>query len=72
MGYDTKLLAAITRTVGIPVVASGGAGKLEHFYEALVGAGCDAALAASLFHYRELTVRQVKDYLAAKGVVIRP
>jgi len=72
IGYDTQLLSAITRTVGVPVVASGGAGKLEHFYEALSEAGCDAALAASLFHYRELTVRQVKDYLAARGVVVRP
>ena len=72
IGYDTELLKAITRKVNVPVVASGGAGTLEHFFEALGPAGCDAALAASLFHYRELTVGQVKDYLAARGVVVRP
>jgi imidazole glycerol-phosphate synthase subunit HisF len=71
-GYDLELLRGITQRVRVPVIASGGAGTLEHFYEALSAAGCDAALAASLFHYRELTVRQVKDYLQAKGVVIRP
>ncbi len=72
LGYDVGLLGAITSRVPVPVVASGGAGKLEHFYDALGVAGCDAALAASLFHYRELTVRQVKDYLAERGVVVRP
>lgn len=71
-GYDVELLRAITQRVRVPVIASGGAGTLEHFYQALSEAGCDAALAASLFHYRELTVRQVKDYLEAKGVVVRP
>ena len=71
-GYDIELLRAITQRVKVPVIASGGAGKLEHFYQALTDGGCDAALAASLFHYRELTVRQVKDYLEAKGVVVRP
>jgi cyclase len=72
VGYDIELLRAITQRVRVPVVASGGAGTLEHFLEALVEGGCDAALAASLFHYRELTVKQVKDYLAANGVVVRP
>jgi len=71
-GYDLELLGAITQSVKVPVIASGGAGTLEHFYKALTDGGCDAALAASLFHYRELTVGQVKDYLEAKGVVIRP
>lgn len=71
-GYDTELLGAITSTVNIPVVASGGAGLLKHFLQALRDAHCDAALAASLFHYRELTVGQVKDYLAAEGVLVRP
>lgn len=71
-GYDTRLLRAITSRVNVPVVASGGAGRLEHFLEALREGGCDAALAASLFHYRELTVGQVKDYLAANGVAVRP
>ncbi len=71
-GYDVRLLREITASVNIPVVASGGAGKLEHFLEAFRDAGCDAALAASLFHYRELTVGQVKDYLRGKNVVVRP
>jgi imidazole glycerol-phosphate synthase subunit HisF len=72
LGYDIELLKAITQEVRIPVIASGGAGTLRHFLEAFVDGGCDAALAASLFHYRELTVKQVKDYLAANGVVVRP
>jgi imidazole glycerol-phosphate synthase subunit HisF len=71
-GYDLELLGAITQSVKVPVIASGGAGTLEHFYQALTDGGCDAALAASLFHYRELTVGRVKDYLEAKGVVVRP
>jgi len=71
-GYDTGLLREITSSVNIPVVASGGAGKLDHFLEVFRDAGCDAALAASLFHYRELTVGQVKDYLMENGVVVRP
>lgn len=71
-GYDLPLLKSITSCVNVPVVASGGAGRLEHFLEALSEAGCDAALAASLFHYRELSVQQVKDYLAANGVTVRP
>jgi len=71
-GYDLELLGAITKSVRIPVVASGGAGKVAHFYEALTKGGCDAALAASLFHYREVTIGEVKDYLQAKGVVVRP
>ena len=72
IGYDIGLLRSITQKVRIPVIASGGAGTLKHFLEALVDGGCDAALAASLFHYRELTVKQVKDYLGANGVVVRP
>jgi len=71
-GYDIPLLRSITSKVRIPVIASGGAGTLRHFLEGLVDGGCDAALAASLFHYRELTVGQVKDYLRANGVVVRP
>jgi cyclase len=71
-GYDLELLRRITASVNLPVVASGGAGRLEHFLEAFRDAGCDAALAASLFHYREFTVGQVKDYLGANGVVVRP
>jgi imidazole glycerol-phosphate synthase subunit HisF len=72
LGYDIELLRSITQKVRVPVIASGGSGALRHFLEALVDGGCDAALAASLFHYRELTVKQVKDYLAANGVVVRP
>jgi cyclase len=70
-GYDLELTRAITRRVKIPVIASGGAGGLEDFYRVLSGGGADAALAASLFHYRELTIRQVKDYLKQKGVAVR-
>ena len=72
IGYDIAGLRSITREVRVPVVASGGCGTLEHFLEAFRDAECDAALAASLFHYRELTIEQVKDYLAANGVVVRP
>ena len=63
-GYDIELTRAIADAVSIPVIASGGAGTLEHFYDALTEGGADAALAASLFHYKELEIRQVKDYLA--------
>jgi cyclase len=57
--------------VSIPVIASGGAGTLEHFYEALTAGGASAALAASLFHYKQLSIAQVKDYLAERGVPVR-
>ncbi|MGK0466330.1 imidazole glycerol phosphate synthase subunit HisF [Clostridium sp.] len=70
-GYDIELLNAITRCVNIPVIASGGCGKLEDFYEVFEKSGADAALAASLFHYRELTIREVKQYLKDSGVEIR-
>jgi cyclase len=70
-GYDLELTKVISCAVDIPVIASGGAGKLEHFYEVFNDAGADAALAASLFHYGELSVRDVKKYLKNKGVVIR-
>ena len=70
-GYDISLTRAVSDAVSIPVIASGGAGTLEHFYEALTEGGADAALAASLFHYKELEIRKVKDYLAAKGVSVR-
>jgi imidazole glycerol-phosphate synthase subunit HisF len=70
-GYDLELLTAITSRVNVPVVASGGAGSPKHFLEVLREADCDAALAASLFHYKELTVKQVKDYLDANGVTVR-
>jgi cyclase len=70
-GYDVELLQAISSVVGIPVIASGGAGTLEHFYEALTTGGASAALAASLFHYKKLSIAQVKDYLAGRGVPVR-
>ena len=70
-GYDLELTRAIAETVNIPVIASGGAGTMEHFYEALTEGKADAALAASLFHYRELEIRQVKEYLRDKGVPVR-
>ena len=70
-GYDLELTGAIARSVSIPVIASGGAGTLEHFYTALTEGGADAALAASLFHYKELEIRQVKEYLSKRGVPVR-
>lgn len=71
-GYDLELLRTVAEAVRVPVIASGGAGKLEHFHEALTIGGADAALAASLFHYREISIREVKDYLKAHGVHVRP
>lgn len=70
-GYDIPLTKAIAQSVSIPVIASGGAGKLEHFYEAVHDAGAEAVLAASLFHYKELEIRQVKEYLRDKGISVR-
>lgn len=70
-GYDIELTRTIADRVSIPVIASGGAGSKEHFYDALTAGGADAALAASLFHYKELTIREVKEYLSGKGVAVR-
>ncbi len=70
-GYDLVLTRAIAQAVSIPVIASGGAGTLEHFYEAFTEGKADAALAASLFHYKELEIREVKEYLREKGVAVR-
>ncbi len=70
-GYDIALTRAIADAVPIPVIASGGAGTEEHFYEALTEGGADAALAASLFHYKELEIMDLKAYLAARGVPVR-
>ncbi|MGI6368176.1 MAG: imidazole glycerol phosphate synthase subunit HisF [Anaerolineae bacterium] len=70
-GYDLVVTRAVADAVSIPVVASGGAGTLEHFYQALTQGGASAALAASLFHFRELSVPQVKHYLAERGLPIR-
>lgn len=70
-GYDIELTKAVAQSVSIPVIASGGAGTKEHFYEALTKGHADAALAASLFHYKELEIGQVKEYLRQKGVAVR-
>jgi imidazole glycerol-phosphate synthase subunit HisF len=70
-GYDLELTRAIADAVNIPVIASGGAGALAHFAEALTSGGADAALAASLFHYKQLTIREVKEYLAGQGIPVR-
>ena len=69
--YDLSLTRAVADAVSIPVIASGGAGTLEHFYEALTMGGADAALAASLFHYKELEISEVKEYLAKRDVPVR-
>lgn len=70
-GYDIELTKAVSKAVSIPVIASGGAGTMEHFYDALTEGGADAALAASLFHYKELEINDVKEYLDEKGVSVR-
>lgn len=70
-GYDLELTRAVAEAVKIPVIASGGAGKPEHFYDALVEGKAEAVLAASLFHYKELEIREVKEYLRSKGVSVR-
>ncbi len=70
-GYDLELTRAIADAVQVPVIASGGVGSLEHIYEGLTIGGATAALAASIFHYREFTVQQCKEYLAARGVAVR-
>lgn len=70
-GYDIALTSAIAESVGIPVIASGGAGTKEHFYDALTAGGADAALAASLFHYKELEIRDLKAYLGSRDLPVR-
>lgn len=71
-GYDLELLKRISQTVRIPVIASGGAGKLEHFYEAFSEGQADACLAASIFHFGEFKIAEVKSYLQEKGIAVRP
>ncbi|GAA4719157.1 imidazole glycerol phosphate synthase subunit HisF [Brevibacillus fulvus] len=71
-GFGLALTKAVSEAVGIPVIASGGAGAVEHFYEVLNEGKADAALAASIFHYEETSIASVKSYLIEKGVVIRP
>ena len=70
-GFDLAMTKAVTDAVSIPVIASGGCGSLEHFAEVFEETGCDAALAASLFHFGELTVPQVKDYLNSRAIPVR-
>ena len=70
-GYDIELTRAVAEAVSIPVIASGGAGHLEHFYEALTEGGASAVLAASLFHFGEFTIGEVKKYLRGRGVLVR-
>ena len=70
-GYDIELTKAVAEAVDIPVIASGGAGTLEHFYDALTEAKAEAVLAASLFHYKELEIKEVKEYLKDRGLSVR-
>ena len=70
-GYDNELTAAVADAVSVPVIASGGAGTKAHFYDALTVGRADAALAASLFHYKELEIRDLKQYLADRGISVR-
>ena len=70
-GYDIELTRTVSDNVNIPVIASGGAGKLEHFKEAFTEGNADAVLAASLFHYKELEINEVKKYLREEGISVR-
>ena len=70
-GYDLELLNRITSSINIPVIASGGAGKMEHLYEAINTGGASAVLAASIFHYGEFTIKETKEYLKSKNVPVR-
>ncbi len=70
-GYDIELTRTIADNVSVPVIASGGAGRLEHFYDAVEEGHADAVLAASLFHYKELSIKEVKEYLKGRGVSVR-
>jgi cyclase len=71
-GYDLRLNAMLADAVSVPVIASGGVGTLEHFYEGLTVGGADAVLAASIFHFGQFRIREVKEYLRVKGVMVRP
>lgn len=70
-GYDIPLTKAVSENVNVPVIASGGAGELEHFYDVLTAGKADAVLAASVFHYGQFTVEQVKEYLRSRGVEVK-
>jgi cyclase len=70
-GYDLDLLKKVTGAVRIPVIASGGAGNLDHLYQAFDQADVDAVLAASIFHFRQFTIKQAKDFLRSKNILVR-
>ena len=70
-GFDLALTRAVSRAVNIPVIASGGVGKLEHFAEGIIEDEADAVLAASVFHFGELTIREVKEYMRSQGIPVR-
>jgi cyclase len=72
LGYDLALNALVSAAVSVPVIASGGVGALEHFYEGLTLGSADAVLAASIFHFGQLRICDVKSYLQEKGVIVRP
>jgi len=72
LGYDLELTQRVAETVTIPVIASGGVGTLEHLYEGFAIGKADAVLAASIFHYREYSIKQAKEYLASRGILVRP
>ena len=71
MGYDIELTKAVSKSVGIPVIASGGAGTLQHIYEVLTRGCADAALMASILHYRVYSISEIKNYLKKRGVPVR-
>jgi cyclase len=70
-GYDIELTRAVSESVNIPVIASGGAGTLHHLYEAIAEGKADAVLAASIFHFGEVSIKEAKEYLAKRGIVMR-
>ncbi|HDZ68870.1 MAG TPA: imidazole glycerol phosphate synthase subunit HisF, partial [Phycisphaerales bacterium] len=69
-GYDNRLNRAVSNAVNIPVIASGGAGKLEHLYDAIIDGGADAVLMASITHFEQYTIKQMKEYLAGRGIAV--
>jgi len=71
-GYDLELLRAVTAEVSVPVIASGGVGTLEHLADGIAEGGADAVLAASIFHFGQHSVREAKEFLAARGIPVRP
>ena len=71
-GYDLEITAAVSRAVGIPVVASGGAGRPDHLADAITLGGADAALAAGIFHFGQCTIREVKELFIGRGITVRP